>query len=417
MYADLLILNIGSLVTPYIHPPVKGVDMNKVRKLSNAFIAIKDGLILDFGEGDYSEYIDENTLIHDASSKLVLPGLIDSHTHLVHGGSREHEFALKIAGVPYLEILAKGGGILRTVKSTRESSKEELCEKALNSLNEMLSLGVTTVEAKSGYGLNLETEVKQLEVAQELSLNHSIDIISTYLGAHATPNEYKDNKSEYIESVIKDLKVIKENDLAKFVDVFCEDSVFNLEESRRILSEAKKIGFEIKIHADEIVSLGGGGLAVDLEASSADHLMAVSIEDIKKIANSNVIANLLPSTSFYLNKDFAKARLMIDEGCALSISSDYNPGSSPSENLQFAMQLGANKLKMSPNEILNAVTINAAYNLRIDKEVGSIEIGKRADLVIMDSNNLEYIMYHYGINHVTDVYKNGVLVIQNKELV
>ncbi len=417
MSADLVILNIGSLVTPYIVPPVKGEDMDKVKTLSNAFIAIKDGLILDFGEGEYSKYINKKTIIHDADGKLVLPGLIDSHTHLIHAGSREHEFALKMAGVPYLEILANGGGILSTVKSTRESSKKDLCNKAYYSLNEMLKLGVTTIEAKSGYGLNLETEVKQLEVASELNTYQHIDIISTYLGAHATPLEYKDRKDEYIESVIKDLKVIKEKCLANFVDIFCEESVFNLEDSRRILSEAKKLGFEVKIHADEIVSLGGGGLAVELEASSADHLMAVSVEDIKKIAGSNVVANLLPSTSFYLNKDYANARLMIKEGCALAISSDYNPGSSPSENLQFSMQLGANKLKMSPNEILNAVTINAAYHLRIDKEVGSIDIGKKADLVIMDSYNLEYIMYHYGINHVKDVIKNGQIVVHNKQFI
>jgi len=417
MFADLVILNIGSLVTPYISPPIKGEDMNKVKTLSNAFIAIKDGLILDFGEGDYGKYINKSTLIHDADGKLVIPGLIDSHTHLVHGGSREQEFALKIAGVPYLEVLRKGGGILSTVKNTRESTKKELYIKALNSLNEMLYLGVTTVEAKSGYGLNLETEIKQLEVSKELNMMHHIDIISTYLGAHATPKEYSGKKDEYIESVIRDLKVIKEKDLAKFVDIFCEDSVFNLCDSRKILSEAINLGFEIKIHADEIVSLGGGGLAVELHASSADHLMAVSNEDITKLANSNVIANLLPSTSFYLNKDYAKARQMIEQGCALSISSDYNPGSSPSENLQFSMQLGANKLRMSPSEILNAVTINAAYHLRIDDKVGSIEIGKNADLVIMNSNNLEYIFYHYGINHVNDVFKKGQLVVQSRELV
>jgi len=417
MKADLIIINIGSLVTPYMSPPVKGMDMNKVKNISNAFISIKDGLILGFGDFDYSKYVSKDTVIYDASGLLVIPGLIDSHTHLVHGGSREHEFALKIAGVSYLEILEKGGGILNTVKSTRESSKKELYLKALNSLNEMLLLGVTTLEAKSGYGLNLDTEIKQLVVAKELSENHSIDIISTYLGAHATPAEFKGNKKGYIESVINDLKIIKEKDLAKFVDVFCEDSVFNLDETRKILTKAIELGFEAKIHADEIVSLGGGGLAVDIGASSADHLMAVCIDDIKKIANSNVIANLLPSTSFYLNKDYAKARVMIEEGCALSISSDYNPGSSPSENLQFAMQLGANKLKMSPNEILNAVTINSAYHLRINKNVGSIEIGKKADLVIMDSNNLEYIVYHYGINHVKDVFKNGKLVVKNKKLI
>lgn len=417
MKADLIIKNIGSLVTPYMSPPVKGVDMSEIKNISNAFISIKDGIIIDFGNSNYEKYIDKNTLIHDANGLLVIPGLIDSHTHLVHGGSREHEFALKIAGLPYLEILEKGGGILSTVKSTRESSKKDLYSKALKSLNEMLMLGVTSLEAKSGYGLNLETEIKQLEVAKDLSINHPIDIVSTYLGAHATPFEFKDNKAEYIENIIKDLKIIKEKDLAKFVDVFCEDSVFNLDETRKILTQAKKLGFEAKIHADEIVSLGGGGLSVELEASSADHLMAVSEEDIKKLANSKVIANILPSTSFYLNKDYAKARLMIEEGCALSISSDYNPGSSPSENLQFAMQLAANKLKMSPNEILNAVTLNAAYNLRLDKEVGSITIGKKADIVIMDSPNLEYIFYHYGINHVKDVFKNGELVIQNKKIV
>ncbi len=279
MKADLIINNIGSLVTPYIYPPVKGVDMNKVLNISNAFISIKDGLILDFGDFDYSKYVGKDTVIHDAESLLVIPGLIDSHTHLVHGGSREHEFALKVAGVPYLEILEKGGGIHSTVTSTRESSKEELYNKALKSLNEMLMLGVTTLEAKSGYGLNLKTEIKQLEVAKELSLNHSIDIISTYLGAHATPPEFKDNKKGYIESVIRDLKIIKEKDLAKFVDVFCEDSVFNIDESRKILTNAIELGFEVKIHADEIVSLGGGGLAVDIGASSADHLMAVSEND------------------------------------------------------------------------------------------------------------------------------------------
>lgn len=417
MNADLVIFNIGTLITPSLTPPVKGKDMNQVSTIHKAFIAVKDGLILDFGDGDYSQYLDDFTFLYDAQNHLVLPGLIDSHTHLVHAGSREHELSMKNAGVPYLEMLAKGGGILSTVNSTRDSSFINLYTKAYKSLDEMLLRGVTTIEAKSGYGLNLETEMKQLEVAKKLNEDHIIDIVSTYMGAHATPTEYKDNKQAYIESVIKDLEIIKEKDLAQFVDVFCEDSVFNITEASRILMAAKELGFIPKIHADEIVSLGGGGLAVELEASSADHLMAVSESDIKKLANSNTIANLLPSTSFYLNKDYANARLMIDMGCALSISSDYNPGSSPSENFQFAMQLSANKLKMAAYEILNASTINAAYNLRVHEKVGSIEIGKAADIVIMDSLNLEYILYHFGINHALSVFKNGKLVIHNKRKV
>lgn len=416
MYADVVIYNIGKLISPKVVPPVKGKNMNEVMQVNNAFIAVKDGLILDFGTGDYSEYVGKHTNLFNIKGRMLLPGLIDSHTHLVHAGSREHEFDMKIKGVPYLEILKQGGGILNTVKATREASYLDLYTKAMSSIEEMLLLGVTTIEAKSGYGLNLETELKQLKVAKDLNDNQPIDIVSTYLGAHTTPLEYRNKKAEYIKEIKKDLNVIKEMDLATFVDVFCEDSVFNLEETADILKEAQKLGFELKIHADEIVSLGGGGLAVDLSLKSADHLMAVSDEDIVKIAQSNVVANLLPSTSFYLNKDFARARFMIDSGCAVSISSDYNPGSSPSENLQFSMQLAANKLRMTPNEILNAVTINAAYNLGISDKTGSIEKGKQADFSIFESPNLEYIFYHFGINHVNDVFKDGILVVKDKML-
>ena len=417
MYADLIIYNIGTLLTSKEKAPVRGKDRNKISSFKDAFIAVKDGLIVDFGEGDYREYINTFTLLHNAHSNLVIPGLIDSHTHLVHYGSRENEFSKLRAGIPYLDILAQGGGIYSTVNATRKATKEELFEKAWKSLDEMLLLGVTTVEAKSGYGLNLATEIKQLEVAKELNDFHPVDIISTYLGAHAIPKEYKGKKDIYIKSLVNDMKEIKEKELATFIDVFCEDSVFTKKESKYILEQGKLIGLIPKIHADEIVSIGGTLLAVELEASSADHLMAISDEDIIKLANSEVIANLLPGTSFYLNKDFAPARKLIDNNCAVAISSDYNPGSSPSENFQFIMQLSASKLRMTSFEILNASTINAAYNLRINDKVGSIEKGKDADIVIMDCKNLDYLMYHYGINHVLNVYKKGELVVRDKTLI
>jgi len=417
MTADLVIYNIGKLLTSNKKSFARGKDMNKVSFYSNAFIAIKDGLIMAVGEGEYEQYLNDFTFLHNAQGNLVIPGLIDSHTHLVHYGSRENEFASLRAGISYLDILKQGGGIHSTVNATRKATKEELFEKAWKSLDEMLSHGVTTIEAKSGYGLNLETEIKQLSVAKELNEYHPIDIINTYLGAHTVPNEYHDNKEGYIQSVINDIKIIKEKELASFIDVFCEDSVFNKKESEYILKQGKLAGLIPKIHADEIVSIGGASLAVTLDASSADHLMAISDEDIKKLGSSKVVANLLPNTSFYLNKDYAPARKLIDNNCIVSISSDYNPGSSPSENFQFTMQLAANKLKMTSFEILNAATINGAYNLKIEKRVGSIEVGKEADIVIMDSKNLDYVLYHFSINHVLDVFKKGEIVVRDKILV
>ena len=303
------------------------------------------------------------------------------------------------------------------MEATRNSNFGELFQKARKSLDEMLLLGVTTIEAKSGYGLNLETEVKQLEVARKLNEIHPIDIISTYLGAHAIPVEFKDKKEEYIDSIIKDMAIIRNNDLAESVDVFCEESVYDLEDTKKIVAAAKKLGFFTRLHADEIHPMGGLGLAVELGASTADHLIAASKEDIKKLANSKTVANLLPSTSFFLNKDYANARKMIDEGCIVSISSDYNPGSSPSENLQFSMQLACNKMKLKAKEVLTAVTINPAYSLGLKEKVGSIAKGKNADIVVMDAPNLDYIMYHFGVNHTKDVFKNGKLVVKDRQII
>ena len=420
MKADLILKNIGKLVTMQGSSSFRvKEEMNKINIIENAYIAVKNGKILAIGVGDeFGNLCGDDTKIHDAEGLLVTPGLIDSHTHLIHGGSRENEFSMKLNGVPYIEILNNGGGILSTVKATKESSEEELYKKAKKSLDRMLEFGVTTVEEKSGYGLELNTEIKQLEVARALDKNHPVDLVHTFLGAHAVPEEYKENHKAYIDILVDVMMPkIKDMGLAEFCDVFCEKGVFTIEESEYILQKAKEIGYKLKIHADEIESLGGAELAAKLGCVSADHLMAASDEGIKMMAENNVVANILPATSFNLNKNYADCRKMIDMGAIVSLSSDYNPGSCPSENLQLVMQLGCLHLKMTPNEVLTAVTINAAYAIDRADKIGSIEVGKNADFVVFDARNVEYLMYHFGINHTKKVYKNGNLVVDNKVVV
>ena len=420
MKVDLILKNIGKLVTMQGSSSFRvKEEMNKINIIENAYIAVKNGKILAIGVGDeFGNLCGEDTKIHDAEGLLVTPGLIDSHTHLIHGGSRENEFSMKLNGVPYIEILNNGGGILSTVKATKEASEEELYKKAKKSLDRMLEFGVTTVEEKSGYGLELNTEIKQLEVARALDKNHPVDLVHTFLGAHAVPEEYKENHKAYIDILVDVMMPkIKDMGLAEFCDVFCEKGVFTIEESEYILQKAKEIGYKLKIHADEIESLGGAELAAKLGCVSADHLMAASDEGIKMMAENNVVANILPATSFNLNKNYADCRKMIDMGAIVSLSSDYNPGSCPSENLQLVMQLGCLHLKMTPNEVLTAVTINAAYAIDRADKIGSIEVGKNADFVVFDARNVEYLMYHFGINHTKKVYKNGNLVVDNKVVV
>ena len=420
MKVDLILKNIGKLVTMQGSSSFRvKEEMNKINIIENAYIAVKNGKILAIGVGDeFGNLCREDTKIHDAEGLLVTPGLIDSHTHLIHGGSRENEFSMKLNGVPYIEILNNGGGILSTVKATKDASEEALYKKAKKSLDRMLEFGVTTVEEKSGYGLELNTEIKQLEVARALDKNHPVDLVHTFLGAHAVPEEYKENHKAYIDILVDVMMPkIKDMGLAEFCDVFCEEGVFTIEESEYILQKAKEIGYKLKIHADEIESLGGAELAAKLGCVSADHLMAASDEGIKMMAENNVVANILPATSFNLNKNYADCRKMIDMGAIVSLSSDYNPGSCPSENLQLVMQLGCLHLKMTPNEVLTAVTINAAYAIDRADKIGSIEVGKNADFVVFDARNVEYLMYHFGINHTKKVYKNGNLVVDNKVVV
>ena len=344
----------------------------------------------------------------DARGKTIVPGFVDAHTHLVHGGSRENELAMKLSGKSYMEIHEAGGGILSTVRSTRALSEKELTEKALRSLRVMLQHGTTTVEAKSGYGLDLETELKCLKVAKKLNELQPIQIISTYMGAHATPPEFGDT-DEYLDFVIERvLPEIKAQGIAEFVDAFCEKGIFSVEQTRRVLSEAKKLGFKLKVHADEIESFGGAELAAELGAVSAEHLMAISEQGIEALAKSGTVAVVLPATSFFLMApQYAPAKKMIESGVCVAIATDYNPGSSPTENIQQAMWNACFKMKLSPEQIFRGVTINAAKAICRERVVGSLEKGKQADLLVLNAPSLEYALYHFGVNSVRQVWKQG----------
>lgn len=417
MKATLIIENIKTLVT------VRGGEKARSGKaqgqagiIENASLAVKDGKIIYVGEGKLPEGIevDEKTILIDGSGKTVTPGLIDCHTHLVHGGSRENEFAMKIQGKGYLEILASGGGIHSTTKATQEASPKDLYDKAWKSLQTMLEFGVTTVEAKSGYGIgSFDTELKQIQVANKLNADHPVDILTTYMGAHAVPEEYKENPDAFVDKLVNEMiPYIGDNKLTKFCDVFCEEGVFSVDQSRRIILAAKANGLITKIHADEIVSLGGAELAAETGCISAEHLIGASDQGIEDMAKVGVIAVLLPGTSFNLQKNGARARDMINAGLAVAVSTDYNPGSCPSENLQLMMSLASLSLKMMPEEVITAVTINAAAALGISDVTGSLEIGKNADIAIFDAPNLDYMIYHFGINHTDKVIKGGKLVFE-----
>lgn len=416
----MIIKNISCLVTCAGSFPKTKDKLKDAGIIENGYIVIEDNFIVDVGSGDgYKKYLNDNRVVVDAQGKTVTPGLIDSHTHVVYAGSREFELPLKLQKMKYIDILNAGGGILSTVSKTREASQEMLEAETRKRLDLMLSHGTTTVESKSGYALDFENEIKMLQVNKNLNKTHPIDIVSTYLGAHAIPKEYKGNREEYINLMINEvMPYIKENNLAEFVDCFCEEGVFTVEEARKILKAGQELGLKAKLHADEIESIGGAELAGEIKAVSAEHLVAASDEGIKAMADNNVIAVLLPTTSFYLmlNK-FARARKMIEEGVPVALSTDCNPGTSPTESLQSTMTFACFGLRMMPEEIINAMTINAACAVGREKEIGSIEIGKKADLAIFNAKNLNYLFYHFGVNAVDKVVKNGSIVVQDGKTV
>ena len=410
--ASLLIYNIGLLATPLGNKVNKGINQKDIFTLENAYILVEDEIITAIGSGTLPK-ADEKI---DAQGRLVTPGLVDAHTHLVFGGFRQNEMKMKLDNISYLDILKAGGGILSTVKATIETDKEELLIKTRKALDEMLSLGTTLLEAKSGYGLNLETEVKQLQIAKELNEIHPVDIVSTFMGGHALPERYKDNRQGYIDEICNEmLPYISENKLAQFCDVFCEKGVFSVEEAKEILLKAQEYGLKAKIHADEIEAIGGCELAGQLKAISAEHLIVSDEEGMKSLAQGGVIACLLPATSFYLGADYAKARKMIDYNIPIALASDYNPGSCPCLNMQLVMNLGCLKYKMTPEEVLNAVTLNGACAIDKADKYGTIEVGKYGDIVIWDSYDLNYIFYRLGSNLVNKVIKKGKLVIDHEK--
>ncbi|MGP6388948.1 imidazolonepropionase [Streptococcus dysgalactiae] len=415
MVADVLLTHFNQIVCPNDPGhPLTGQEMKEATIIEDGYLALKDGLIMTLGSGQPdASLIGPETVVRSYEGKIATPGIIDCHTHLVYGGSREHEFAQKLAGVPYLDILALGGGILSTVRATRAASFDNLYQKSKRLLDYMLLHGVTTVEAKSGYGLDWETEKRQLDVVAALEKDHPIDLVSTFMAAHAIPEEYKGNAKAYLDEIVEQmLPEVKKENLAEFCDIFCEKNVFTAEESRYLLSKAKELGFKLRIHADEIASIGGVDVAAELGAISAEHLMMATDEGIAKMSQAGVIGNLLPATTFSLMEDtYAPARKMIDAGMAITLSTDSNPGSCPTANMQFVMQLGCFMLRLTPIEVLNAVTINAAYSVNRQERVGSLTVGKEADIAIFDAPNIDYPLYFFATNLIHQVYKKGQLVV------
>lgn len=407
----LLIKNIGTLQTPVGSCKHGGEKQGENLKLHNAAILVEDGLIKAITSDGVLPEGCENAEVIDAQGALVTPGLIDCHTHMVFGGYRQGEIPLKLRGASYLDILRAGGGILDTVGKTRAATEDELYEKTKAFLDEMLSFGVTTAESKSGYGLDLENELKQLRVNKRLNETHKIDLVSTFLGAHAIPEEYKGKADEYIDLLCDVvLPAVKEQNLADFVDVFCEDSVFDVAQSEKMLRAGQALGLRARIHADEIEEIGGAVLSGEVGAISAEHLIATGEKGMASMAKGGVIADLLPCTSLYLNKTFAPARRMIELGIPVAIASDFNPGSCPSLNLQLAMTMGYVKYRMTPEEILTAVTINAACSCGMEEKVGTLEVGKQADMVIWNAPDMEILVYRFGSNLVKTVIKRGEIV-------
>lgn len=408
----LIIKNASELVTCRGKAPKKGSDMSEIGIIYNGSVVIEDGIIVDVDEASNisSRYDEAEYEIIDASEKAVLPGFIDSHTHLIFGGYRADEFSWRLRGDTYMSIMERGGGITSSVRATRNTVLEEFVETGRKRLDKMMALGVTTVEGKSGYGLDEETEIRQLEAMRILNESHPVDIAATFLGPHSVLPEWKGKEDEFIDYMIEVMKKVRERNLAEFADIFCEKNVFSIEQSRRFLKSAKEMGLKLKIHADEIVRLGGAELAAELGAVSADHLLQASDEGIRLMAENNVVATLLPATAFCLKEDYARARDIIDSGCAVALATDFNPGSCFTNSISLVIALAAIQMRMSVEEIITALTINAASALARQDSIGSIEVGKQADIIILEFPSIHFLPYHAGVNIVETVIKNGVVV-------
>ena len=415
MEGDLIVRNIAELATPLGFSARRGAEMAEIRRVADAAIVAESGTIAYAGPAAGSAFLDaagraasRGAIEIDARGRACVPGFVDSHTHFVFGGYRADEFFWRAEGLPYMEIHRRGGGIGRTTAATRAASPEELLASGRARLKTMLSLGVTTVEGKSGYGLDLETELRQLEVMAALAEEQPVDIVRTFLGPHSVPREFAGRPSDYIDFVVeKVLPEVAARGLAEFADIFCEEGVFGLEDSRRYLAAARGLGLKLKLHADEIVRLGGAGLAASLSAVSADHLLKASPEDLAAMGRAGVIATCLPLTAFTLREPYADARGMIDRGLAVALASDLNPGSCYSQSMPLIFALAALYMRLSFEETLTALTLNGAAALGRAADLGSLEPGKRADFLLLDAPEASHLAYHVGMNIVGQVFKNG----------
>jgi len=407
---SLLLKNISNLYTP-----VSDGIYGEIRHLQDVSIYLEQGKIAGIFEQGSELPTAEKKI--DASGLTVLPGFIDAHTHPVFWKTREDEFIMRVEGKSYEEIAEAGGGIRNSVRRFREADKQEIKEATRERIVTFLEFGVTTIEAKSGYGLSTEDEIESLEIIQELQQEQELDLIPTFLGAHEIPDEYQRDRRAYIELLKNEMiPLVAERKLAQYCDVFCESGVFTVAESSEILLEAQKYGLEARVHADELSPFGGAEMSAAIGAKTADHLVKISDQGIRDMAEVGVIPVLLPGTTFFLGKDdYAPARKMIHAGCQVALSTDFNPGSSTTQNLQLIWTIAALKLKMLPTEILWATTLTPARSLDLDTQLGSIEIGKQADLVLMDIPNLNYLPYHYGINHTTMTIKKGQVVFKKQK--
>jgi imidazolonepropionase len=409
---NLFIKNIGQLVTVAAHgkPFKSGTDMRELHVIENGAVLIEDGIIR--AVGSTTEISPPNNIdVLDADGRIALPGFVDSHTHTVFAGSRENEFAMRAEGKSYQDIAASSGGILSTMNATRAASKKELLHTAERRINEMLKHGTTTIEIKSGYGLNTESEMKMLEVIGILRRDSLATIVPTFLGAHAFPPEFNNDKQGYVDLIInRMLPYVGERQLATFCDVFCDEGYFDLHQTEHILLEAKRHGMIPKLHADQLAAIGATKLGAQLNAVSVDHLEHLKKDGIEALKKSSCVATVLPGASFFLNQPYAPARSIIEANIPLAIATDFNPGSAMCFSMPMMMTIACTQTSMTPEEAITAATLNGAAALGLAGEIGSIEVGKQADIVLYDVPHYRFLPYHYAFNHVWRVVKNGTVL-------
>ncbi len=432
MKGNALIKNASQVVTCSGFKAKHGKEMSDLHIITDGAVLIEEGIIKAVGKTNeiivrYSEDVidrfdgsnlsDNAPEIIDATGKTVLPGFVDSHTHFVFGGYREEEFSWRLRGDSYMEIMQRDGGIISTVNETRKATMRELMNAGKRRLDSMLSFGVTTAEGKSGYGLDRDTEIRQLEIMRNLDRDHPVDVVRTFLGAHAVPADYKGKEDEFIDYMINDvLPEVAQRNLAEFCDIFCEKNVFSTDQSRKLLTEARKKGLKLKIHADEISpQMGGAELAAELDAVSADHLLQASDKGIRDMAEAGVVATLLPITAFSLKEPYPRGRYMIDNNCAVALATDLNPGSCFSESIPLLFALATLYMDITTEEAITALTINGAAAIDRADTIGSIDVGKSGDIVVLEFPSYQYIPYHIGVSTVEKVIKKGNLVFGTED--